>query len=102
MDASFVNGTRDGAVVVLEGEIDMSTAPAIADRVQAAVDAGAGDLTVDLAAVTFMDSEGLYALFEAQAAITARGGRFALRSPSKAVRSVLDLAGLDARLPMQP
>lgn len=97
-DETFENGTRGAIVVALAGEIDMATAPAVADTLQAAVDAGARDLTVDMADVGFMDSQGLYPLLEAQEAITARGGRFALRSPSTSVRLVIELSGVESRL----
>lgn len=101
MDAALENRTRRAVVVPLTGEIDMDTAPAIADHLHAALDAGARDLTVDMADVTFMDSQGLYALLDAQAATTARGGRFALRSPTRPVRLVIELGDLGSRLPIQ-
>jgi len=50
---------RDGGVIVAaEGEIDMSTSPALREQLRAP-DAQAPTVVLDLSAVTFMDSSGL-------------------------------------------
>lgn len=88
-------------VVPLTGEIDMSTATVIAQAVQPALADGARDLILDMSHVTFIDSSGLNALLEVHASISATGARLAVRSPSRAVRRVIEIAGLDSLLPIQ-
>jgi anti-anti-sigma factor len=90
----------DPSVVVLRGDLDMATAPAVAVTVASRLRAGCRHLTIDLSDVTFMDSQGLNALLKAHAALAAEGGELRLRAPSKAASSTLRLAALDRLLPI--
>jgi anti-anti-sigma factor len=90
----------DPSVVVLRGELDMATAPAVAVTVASRLRAGCRHLTIDLSDVTFMDSQGLNALLKAHVDLTTEGGELRLRAPSKAASSTLRLAGLDRLLPI--
>ena len=101
MDATLKSRRRDAVVVALNGELDMDTMASIDALVQDALEAGARDLTFDMSDVEFMDSQGLYSLLAAQAAVSARGGRLQLRGPSAAVRLVIELTGFESRLPIQ-
>ena len=96
-----VSDPTDPSVVVLRGEVDMATAPAIEVTVRSRLRAGYRDLTIDLSDVTFMDSQGLNALVRAHAALTADGGELRLRAPSGPVLSALSLSGLDQVLPVE-
>jgi anti-anti-sigma factor len=80
--------TAGHALVVVTGEIDMSTA----DRMyQAAAGTGSGSLTLDLRGVTFFDSAAIHALIR-----LAEGRPGALRVlPSGQVRRILEISGLD-------
>ena len=49
---------------------------------------------LDLAAVTFIDSTGLSALMDAHFEAQRNGWEFGVRSPSAAVRRVVELAGM--------
>lgn len=62
MKINTFNQTKDTAVVVLEGEFDALSAPVTRAEFERIVDAGSGDLIVDLSGVTFMDSSGAGAL----------------------------------------
>jgi anti-anti-sigma factor len=90
----------DPSVVVLRGELDMATAPAVAVTVASRLRAGCRHLTIDLSDVTFLDSQGLNALVKANVELAAAGGELRLRSPSKAARATLCLSGLDRLLPI--
>jgi stage II sporulation protein AA (anti-sigma F factor antagonist) len=90
----------DPSVVVLRGELDMATAPAVAVTVASRLRAGCRHLTIDLSDVTFLDSQGLNALVKANVELAAAGGELRLRSPSKAARATLRLSGLDRLLPI--
>ncbi|MFD7989747.1 STAS domain-containing protein [Kitasatospora indigofera] len=55
----------------------------------------AGELMVDLAAVTFCDSIGLRALLQARIEAERRGTTLRLANPTKAVARVLEITGTD-------
>jgi len=91
---------RDGiAVVVLAGEVDLSTAEAF--RTALAGPPGAREVVADLRGITFMDSSGVLAIDGArrQAAAAGRGLRFR-PGFGESVRLVLSLTGLLEALPM--
>jgi anti-anti-sigma factor len=54
---------------------------------------GRGDLIVDLAELTFMDSTGIHAILQATERLEP-GGSVVLRSPRPEVMRVLEIAGL--------
>jgi anti-anti-sigma factor len=83
----------DGTLVLV-GEIDSYTAPALAERL-------AGDPEVhviDLAGVTFIDSSGLRILVEAHRSRVDSDATLTLRSPSAAVQRLLEISGLSSHL----
>lgn len=87
--------------LALVGEIDMAT---VAPVRQAAEDAAASKrfdwLLFDLSGVTFIDSNGLHVLFDAQRAMSARGGGVKLVCGRSHVRAVLELTGLSELAPV--
>ena len=86
----------DGRTVVeLKGELDMATAPGLAERLQRLTDGGAGPVTLDVSGLEFCDSSGLAVLVEAQRRGRARGVTVALRSPSRALRRLLGVTHLE-------
>ena len=92
----------DLSIVVLRGEIDMSSAPAIGATVDARRRAGCTELTLDLSDVTFMDSQGLNELIKAHKALTSAGGGLTLRAPSRPVDLAIQIVGIDAVIPVVP
>jgi anti-sigma B factor antagonist len=74
------------------GELDLATADELAARLEKE-GRGEGDLTLDVAGLSFVDSTGVRALIRAADAMVGRG-RLVLRAPSPAVRGVLELVGL--------
>jgi anti-sigma B factor antagonist len=81
-------------VVVVEGEIDLSTAPTLRLTLGAEADAGVNRIAVDLRSVGFMDSMGLGVLIGARRRLTERDGDLALICVGGPVRRVLDVSGL--------
>lgn len=70
--------SRDGAVVFLRGRINMDTSPAVRDRLFALLNAPHPEaVTIDLSAVTQIDSSGIATLI--QALKVARGHKTELR-----------------------
>lgn len=91
-------------VVSVSGEIDMLTAPRLADALRTALhDARAGaPVVVDLSRVSFLDSHGLGALAEAASAASA-GGHGSLRVVVGDARTAirpLQITGLNKLLPL--
>ena len=89
--ASTVNGV---AVITLAGELDLASAPALADAIAGAASSGAELVIVDLRDVEFMDSSGIGVLVKAHQAATQSGRRFAVVKGSPQVDRILRLTGL--------
>jgi anti-sigma B factor antagonist len=85
---------EDGVAVT--GEVDIATAPTLREGLLA--EAGRTPLLVDLSGVTFMDSSGLAVLLHLDKEVATRGGRVAFIAPSKPVRLLFDVTGVDAQL----
>jgi anti-sigma B factor antagonist len=64
----------DVAVVVVDGELDIYTAPQLAKALMKCLDEGAVRLVVDLSAVPFIDSSGLGVLVTGLKRLQPRGG----------------------------
>jgi anti-anti-sigma factor len=90
-----------GAVVVrIAGEIDISTADTVRAAVAGAVEREAIEpdaslLVLDMAGVDFIDSSGVTVLLQA----VKLAGSFQIRSPSMAVRRIIETTGLSDVLP---
>ena len=76
------------------GEIDSTSAPVLKDRLNGLLDAGAGDITIDLTGVTFLDSAGLCVLAAAYRRSTAEHRRLRVLASSRAVMRPLQITGL--------
>ncbi|MBU3863955.1 STAS domain-containing protein [Streptomyces sp. 4503] len=88
---SYQEGPRK--VVVIRGEVDYETAPAVAATLRTALHAAAEGVDVDLRAVRFWDCSGLNALLRLRREALAHGKTVIVRSPSRAVGRVLGLTG---------
>jgi anti-sigma B factor antagonist len=89
---------RDGAVIlVVAGEIDLSTAPLFEEKLLAAEATEATTVIVDLERVSFMDSTGLKVLLK-HALTDANGGRVRVTPGSAQVRRLFEVTGLLGRV----
>lgn len=93
--AVSVTVTPEEAIVSVGGEVDAATSPQLAAELQRATAAGPRRVTVDLSAVSFIDSTGLGALVAALRHQREAGGDMWLRAPGASVRRVLEIAGLN-------
>jgi anti-sigma B factor antagonist len=75
------------------GELDLAASGALRAALGGYVDGG-GDVTVDLSAVTFLDSTALTVLIQANTLLSASGARLIVAEPSPVVVRVLHLAGV--------
>lgn len=85
------------AVVALEGDLDVVSAPEAAEALRAA-QAGGSAVVLDLRALRFMDSSGLRVVLEAQRRAAGAGDGTALRiaAGEGEVRRVFELSGVGA------
>lgn len=86
--------SKDGALVVA-GEIDAHSCGDLAAALEGVPE---GDLDVDLSAVTFIDSSGLRVLVEQHQRQAGAGRSLRIVRPSRSVRRLLEIAGLDNAL----
>ena len=89
-----------GVILSIAGELDLSTAPSLAQQVERALREEVSSLTLDLSNLTFMDSSGLRLLIE----LDRRAGREAwslapVPSRHESTNMVLRLTGADTALP---
>ncbi|MEW6555669.1 MAG: STAS domain-containing protein [Actinomycetota bacterium] len=82
-------------VVVLEGEIDLSTAAVFKETVYEVIEAGNTDLVIDLTELEFMDSTGLGVLVAALKKTTTEGGSIRLICDKRNILKVFTITGLD-------
>lgn len=82
--------------VVLEGDVDLMTAPEV-ERAVAELGLD-GDVALAMDAVGFLDSSGLRMIIATQMALHDAGHRLLIVDPSAAVRRVLEITGLEDKL----
>ena len=87
----------DVLFVVVRGEHDIYTAPALRERLDQALDAKPTGVVVDLSAATFLDSSILGALLEARRQALEKGVGYVVclgESPEPGVQRILEITGL--------
>ena len=94
-----VAGTR--ITLVLDGDLDVHSAPLVQEAVAAAVREGADDVVLDLRSVSFVDSSGLGALIACHKRTRRDSRRLVLRSPSHRVARLLAVTTLDRVLTVE-
>ncbi len=82
------------AVLSLQGELDLDSAPQLRRCVASLVDQGVCQITMDLAELSLLDSTGLTVLVQASKRVRERGGDLALQAPTPGTWRVLEITGL--------
>lgn len=98
MDANLTLRTSplgDRALVSVSGEVDLATAGELSDHALEALRTVSPHVVVDLTDVSFMDSTGLKSLITIDQRTALAGGSFSVVGPSRSVRKLLSLTGLD-------
>jgi anti-sigma B factor antagonist len=86
------------AIVVVAGEVDIATAPALRAAIDAVVADGASQVVVDLAGVRFMDSSGLNVLV---GVVKHLGfGSLGVVATKANICRVFSISGVDAIIPI--
>ena len=83
-----------GLVVAVSGELDIATAPALRDHLNAAIEAGRHWLVIDLSAVSFLDSVALATIVHAKQLLPEDGAMALVVEPSTYVMLVFESSGL--------
>ena len=90
------------AIVRLPGEIDLTNADALRERLLSALNQAAAALIVDMTATTFVDSAGITALVRASRRAAATGATIRLAASAVPVLRVLTLVGIDRLIDIYP
>src|SRR4051794_36522760 len=85
----------------LVGEIDLSSAHVLADAIDAAIDDGFQQVTLDFSGVTFVNSTGLGVMVAATKRLRADGGDLTVRSFRGIPAAALAITGLDKFLTIE-
>ena len=92
--ALVVDAGASQTIVTLRGEADVSLRPALADVLSRVIASGAGDVVIDLAAVTLIDAAMVRTFATCQQLLDRTGRAMTFRSPSRLAVRVLDAFGL--------
>jgi stage II sporulation protein AA (anti-sigma F factor antagonist) len=85
---------HDVQVLVVEGELDMATAPVL-DRYLSALD---GEVRLECEGLTFIDSRGLSLFVDTHQRLSDTGGRLVLANLAPNCRRLIELMKLDELL----
>jgi anti-sigma B factor antagonist len=88
-------------VVVVKGEIDVATSPALREELYATIDGGVRVLVVDLSGLAFIDSSGLGVLVAALKHTRERDGELILRGLDHPALRVFEITGLTELFPLE-
>jgi stage II sporulation protein AA (anti-sigma F factor antagonist) len=78
-----------GRRMTLVGELDVATAPLLAEALRSEIDRARGTVVLDMDQVTFMDLSGLEVIVAAAEALAVKGQALSLVRPSRCVRRLL-------------
>ena len=101
MDLVVQVADREGwAIIRASGDLDLTTAPRLRERVIQVVTAGQPRVVLDLDAVDFVDSTGLGVVVGLLKRTRSQGGDLRLVSTRRSLEKVLELTSLDHALPL--
>jgi anti-sigma B factor antagonist len=95
MDLGFTATDREGrAVLSVQGEIDVATAPQLRERLLELVGTGERDVILDLDGVGFLDSTGLGVIVGCLKRARTNGRDLVLVCTNRPILKVLEITGL--------
>lgn len=99
-----IETVRAGARVelVLAGELDLVSAPALESELMAVESDNAAELLIDLQRLEFMDSTGLRVLLSATRRADAEGHKLLVRHLQGQVRRLFEIAGVLEQFSLEP
>lgn len=93
-DGAFSAVVRAHGGVAVTGEVDIATAPALQNAIEAAAEQHAGDVVVDVSGVEFIDSSGMNVFVRCYKPLDSAGRALILRGASASVRRALEVGGI--------
>ena len=90
------------SVVDVAGEVDVFSAPELAEQLSQLFDAGRQTVVVDLTSVTFLDSTGLGTLVAARNRAEEAGGQLPIIGSAERVLKLFRITGLDEVFEIYP
>jgi anti-sigma B factor antagonist len=82
-------------VIRLRGALDVAAAPVLSSCAESAVDAGVGDVVLDVADLAFLDSSGLHTMICIHRRLASSGRHLRIEGAHGPVRRVLEVSGID-------
>jgi anti-sigma B factor antagonist len=96
-----IDTTASGVVARISGEVDISNVGPIRRRLTDSVTPSSPGLVVDVSETSYLDSSGVYLLFELARALDGRGQQMCVVAPPTAPSTrVLLITGFDRVVPM--
>lgn len=93
---------REHPTLVVDGELDLSSIPLLAQHIDSQLEREQEALTLDLSGVSFMDSSGLRLLIELNERAERDGWSLSLIAPrNESATLVLRMTGADGALPFE-
>jgi anti-sigma B factor antagonist len=97
-----VTQLEDQVNLALAGELDGSTAPFLMNQFVDLNAVHSGDMVLDIAQLTFIDSTGLSVFVSQHKKLKAQGRRLVIFAPSSMARQLFDITGLGDVLSIEP
>ncbi len=88
------------SVIRAVGRIDANSVAQFEETLKGYVEADHLNLVFEADATTYLNSSGVRVLISAQKALKPKGGRLVIAQPSERVKEVLQIAGLEAVMPV--
>lgn len=89
-----IRGSKAHALVILTGELDVSTSGQLYEELATLNREGANHVALDLAALEFIDSTGLSVLIAEHKRTASAGGELIILTPHRQARRVFEVSGL--------
>jgi anti-sigma B factor antagonist len=93
-------GPNGVVVVAVVGDVDLHSAAAFGEGLDATITGGAASVVVDLSGATFLDSQGLGVLVRTARRLDPAEGRFRLVVAAPQIRRVFEVSSLDRIFPL--
>jgi anti-sigma B factor antagonist len=98
----MVSQTEGRTLMVLDGELDDSTAGRLRERASKALENLKGNLVLDIERLTFLDAAGLSTILTLHKRLSAQGSNLVIHSPSRMARRMFEITGLTSVLWIEP
>ena len=91
----YTTTTEDIGVVILQGEVDIYSAPEFKEVLVGGIEGGARRVIVDLSQVTFIDSTALGVLVSGAKRVRPRNGNLDIVCTDENIIRIFEITGLD-------